>query len=535
MVTGESVAALATAEQQQAAQSEMADARSRDWPDAAIPAVLALASVVYRWHFPPDGLFFDDGWQAFGAVKGSFGDVLTAGQTQPVFGLVLMVWSRVVGYSAPHMITPALLAGVIGPPALYLVLRRSGTARSIAALLGAALAVCTTHIVYSGRVKVYTSEVLVVLLLAVAVPWLAKRSWTLRTAVVWFSGSMILAGFSPFALLATVAATIVLVLHPQNDLRVRVVTVAAQAAGLSALMIAIARTHNGHMLVRFFDRYDAYLPNSLNPVTFVRETFDHLTRITAAFPGGPSWFAVVTLVVASAGLALAATRGNARGIVARFMIAMVLLAVIGSIAQQVPFGPASPAARLTMWMSPIIAFGLAEMLQRTRQSIAERGGSGKLVFDALTFGIAALLLVIGFGSQPAYPHGGALAASRQAMQEIGPRDAVFVTPAALFSFALDSGTPVRLEATPDRELGFVPRFSDKRVHAFSSLSKAQLPQLDKAVKAADRVFIVDSGFNLPTLKQYRVQLTSELERQGFRLARTTDVNRARIITWERRR
>ena len=109
-----------------------------------------------------------------------------------------------------------MIAGALGPPALYLVLRKFGYAVSVSLLLGAALTVCETAIVYSGHVKSYTADVLVILLLCVVLPWLARQQWRVRTAVVWTVGSIVLASFSPFTLLAVIAAAAILVLHAQR-------------------------------------------------------------------------------------------------------------------------------------------------------------------------------------------------------------------------------------------------------------------------------------------------------------------------------
>ncbi len=254
--------------------------------------MLGVVAFGFRRKFPPDGLFFDDAWQAFAAAKGSFSQLLTVGQTQPGFGLVLMVWSRIFGQDTVSMITPALIAGTLGPPSLYLVLRRFRFSQSVAALLGSALVVCATDIVYSGRVKSYTGEVLCVLALTLVVPWLARRTWTTSTAIAWFAGSMVVAVFSSFALLATVGAGIILVLHPKRDRELRGAAVAAQAVGILVVLDAVGRTHSADGLNGYFDRNDGFLSLSLNPLTFGRDVFRHVTRITAMFPGGPSWFTV---------------------------------------------------------------------------------------------------------------------------------------------------------------------------------------------------------------------------------------------------
>jgi hypothetical protein len=524
------VASSASVEPRRAAVS----ARRTWWIDALIAVILGFVALLYRLNFPPDGLFFDDGWQAFGATRGSFSELLTVGQSQPGFGVALMVWSRVVGAGTASMVTPALIGGVLGPPALYLALRRFRIARSVSALLGAALVVCTAHVIYSGRVKAYTFEVLVVLLLAVTVPWLARRSWRTSTAIGWIVGSMILACVSSFALGATVAAAIVLVLHPRkDDLRLRLAAVAAQGVGVLGVVAAVDRTHSAQAVADFFRHDDAYMPTSLNPATFLRETFHHLTRITAVFPGGPAWFTVVTLAVVVIGLGVSAAGGGSRAIAARFMVVAVLLAFVGSFTQQVPFGPMTRASRLILWMTPILAFGIAVVLQTVRREIARRGEPWKLAFDGGAFVLAGLLLLTALGTTRSYPDGGAASASRQAMQLMQRNDALLVSPNAMYSFALDAGTPVRLQATPDRQEGFMPHFRDHRIHVVVGFSNANTAQLDRELSTAGRVLAVSSFLNLPASLQYQNALSNELRRVGFRQASTIDVNNARIIIWRR--
>src|SRR5436309_3202973 len=92
------------------------------WADPMIVVALGVFAYLCRQERPSDGFWFDDAWQAFGAVNGSVSNFLTVGQTQPGFGLVLIVWNRVFDHETASLITPALAAGVLGPMLLYLVL-----------------------------------------------------------------------------------------------------------------------------------------------------------------------------------------------------------------------------------------------------------------------------------------------------------------------------------------------------------------------------------------------------------------------------
>ena len=101
--------------------------------------------------------------------------------------------------------------------------------------------------------------------MAVVLPWFARRSWRLSTAAGWFVGAMLLAGFSSFAMVATVAAAIILVLHPRGDIRLRIGAVAAQAVGVLVLLAAVNRTHSEQALADSFDRYvTPYVPATLS-------------------------------------------------------------------------------------------------------------------------------------------------------------------------------------------------------------------------------------------------------------------------------
>jgi hypothetical protein len=502
------------------------------WIDAAIAVGLGLVAFLYRRTTPSDGFFFDDAWQAFAAEHGSFSQLLTVGQTQPGFGLLLMVWSRLAGGGTVSMIAPAAIAGCLGPPALYLALRRFRFARPVAFLLGAALVVSATHIIYSGRVKVYTAEVLVVLLVAVALPWFVRRSWRPSTAVLWFAAAMVVSSFSSFSLLAAVAAGVVVVLRPHGDRRLRISAVAAQGAGTLVWLAVVDRTHSAELLNAYFNMNDGFFKPSLNPASVIRQFFHHLTRITTMFPGGPALLGVVLLVLAAVGLIAAAVRRGKRGVAAQFMLVMVGLALVGAIAHRVPFGPNPATYRVALWMAPIVAFGLAVVLQRTRRFAVERGRALTKAFDAVVVACAVLLLFTALGTRRAYPSG-VHELTGQVMARVQPSDAVLVTRYAMFSFALDAGTPVRVQPAPEKIQGMIPRFADKRIIAVDFLDRAQVLEVDRALRSARRVFVVDSGADPPGYTRYRDLLDTELRNHGFTRVAMNHANRAMVATWIR--
>ena len=308
--------------------------------DALVALILGTVAAAVRWHVPADGLWHDDAWQALGAWKGSFTELITVGQTQPGFTAGLMVWTRLFGPSTASFVTPALIAGTLGPPALYLGLRRFGYARSIAFLVGAALASAQLHIIYSYHVKTYNFDVLIVLGLALAVWHLARWHWRWSTAVAWFAGSIVVGSFSSIALIATSVAGLILVAHSNDDRKRRAPAVAAQLVLLLALYTVFSSTYSHERIRYYFERWGGFIDFDPNPVTFGRDVFDHFWHVADVFPGR---IPTLALALAGVGLLVAAWRGPL-AVPARFLGLMVIVAVGGSLVDVIPFGP-SPRLR----------------------------------------------------------------------------------------------------------------------------------------------------------------------------------------------
>jgi hypothetical protein len=252
-------------------------------------------------------------------------------------------------------------------------------------LLGAALTVCETAILYSGHVKSYTSDVLVIRCCV-----FCSRGWLGSggpSRLRWrgFASSLAIASYSSFTLLASIAAAAVLVFHAQGDRDVRILAVGAQAVALLGLFAAEDRTHSAAKLEDFFKSSESYIQFHLNPVTFGSEMVKHLVRVTDIFPGGPGWVSLACMIAAVVGLAVMARRGSMVP-VGRFLVLMVLLAIAGAIAKKVPIGPTHATARVTLWLAPVVAFGLAVVLQRVYRAAAACGNATRLAFDVTALG-----------------------------------------------------------------------------------------------------------------------------------------------------
>jgi hypothetical protein len=399
------------------------------------------------------------------------------------------------------------------------------------------LSAATTDIVFSTRAKSYTTDVLVVLVLALILPHFAERRWGIGTAVAWVGCAVIISSVAAIAPLATIAAGMTLATHPRGDRTTRTSAIGVQVA-VSAIYVALVlRTYNDKLVRSFWSTGDAFIRISSNPIRFGRTIIEHFVRVASVFPGGAAHWATLSLVLASAGLLWSAWRGT-RAIVARFLVLTVVLAFAGSLIHRFPFGPRPTGTfgRITLWLIPAMGFGLAAALDFARAKIADRGRA-RAAFDGVVFVCVAIVLISTFGHPHPYQGSGGRLATHRVMAQLGSHDAVWIARAMTYSFALSAGTPVRVRATPKEEVGFQPEFADPRLHVLGFTPTRR--ELAKSVKNVDAVYVVLSHPRPRTApdfasdNQYRSRLNTALRTLGFVSRSATQIGTAEVDTWLR--
>jgi hypothetical protein len=516
--------------------------------DLLIAAVLGVVAYLARRHgLPTDGLWHDDTNPAAGAkAASSLSQLLAVSLEHPGYTVLLKGWWDLPGGSDASWAYPALIAGTLSPPLLYLALRGCGYERSISALLGAALAAAQADIIYSGRLRTYTIDVLIVLGVAMIVPRLARMRWRWQTGIAWIVGAILVATFSGFALVAVAVGGAILVLHPKSDLRMRLAAVATQAAASIAILVATSNTYDlAENRDRWRDTYDAFVNFHPNPLRFADEAFVHLRRLAEAYPGGPSALAGVGIVVALLGLAIIAYKGR-EAIRARYLLLLLGVVFVGSLLGSLPFGPlkgetTNQGYRVSLWLIPVIAVGLAAALQGLRSLLPNRRAlrSG---FDAAAYLAAAALLVSALAAtQPAYPLPGAKSAADFVQSHLGPRDSVLIGYHANWSFAAETNFPYTVDPTPDNTYGFVPDFTDPRIHYLDvgqhfELGRGPVPvgprTIAPDVKGADRVFVY---YHMPIVEGWdpgaKTRLASTLRKLGYEKQPSFNSGVATVQVW----
>jgi hypothetical protein len=516
--------------------------------DLAIAVGLAVVAFLLRRHgIPTDGLWLDDSITGAG-LTASPSDLFTVSADHPGFIVTLMGWRDLTGGSDAALTYLALAAGTLGPALLYLGLRWCGYERSISVLMAVVLAVAETHVVYSGRVRTYTIDVLIVLALALVIPRLTQIRWRWSTGVAWIAAGAVLAFWSGFALIAVAVAGAIIVLHPASDLRWRAVAVGVQEAICVALLVAESHTHNlPAQEQNFRGTWDSFVDFSPNPITFGGEAFIHLRRVGEYFVGGQAWFAGLCILVAIVGLAIAAWKGL-QAVRARYLLLLLLVAFVAGVLGKFPFGPSqgfliSSGGRVSLWLIPVVAIGLAAALQGLRGALPARGGRAafdatrrprpRAAFDAAAYvAAAAILLVAGSRNPVEYPFPGAHSATNFIQSQLSERDAVLLGYRSNWSFATETSLETGVRRTPDSSIGFQPDYSDPRIHYLDVL--VDRPHVAPEVGDADRVFVyyAEPPFR-SSEAQLRTTLAATLGSLGFDRAPTRSFQSATVEEWAR--
>jgi hypothetical protein len=466
-----------------------------------VPALVFAAYLARRGSLPFDGLWFDDSWVAAGAIHGRLTALMTDGSGTPGFTAILMAVHRLGTGQLRDLGIPSLVAGIAGPALLYIALRRFGYERAIAAVVSSVLVVTRIPILYSGRVKGYTFDTLWVIVLAIALPPLAERTWRWRIAAAWAVCAVVIGSFSAYTMVAAAGAGIILLLHPASDRIVRLAAVGAQAVAQAVfLAVSVKKSDLAGIEKVLQNKFDAHMNFTLNPVTFARESARHLRRVAEVFPDGPSRLLTVFALVAIAGLVIAATKGHRpESLAGRYLLLLVATAFFGSLLHRFPFGPTnsvpiSAGGRHTLWLVPAIAFGLAAVAHRVR-SLTRRFDALRLGFDAVAVAAAVAIVVIGYTPAPRAPFPGSQSATRYVDASLRPGDAVIICSSSIFAFADSTTEPVKLVPTPKHQVAFAPVVLDPRIHAIGvwAVERGGPPQIRLWARNAKRVFVEASG------------------------------------------
>lgn len=500
--------------------------------DLAVVVALTVVSVLVRWPVrPTDGLYHDDAWVAIGAMRAGLDSLPATSTYHPGHTVLLMGWSHLSGVGAEDLVWPVFVAGSLLAPALYLVLTR-WTRRAGALVLASAASVALVHVDLSSRPKAYAVEPLVILAIAVVLPRVTRRRWSWGMALGWWAMAVVVGTYSAFAALSIAVAAVIIALHPRGDRTLRTVTVGLQGLTQLAYLVWVQSSFDASRLADDWQvLYDGYPQLSGSPGTSAADFARHLGRAVGVFPGGTGWPAVLLGIVALAGLARAARQGP-NVVAGRYLGGLLLVAIVGSYLELLPFGPSGSGAltggRAGLWLVPSLAFGLAEVARLGLERWPGDRSAGGLIGLGVALVAAGSIIVAAFHDAAPYPAPGAGSAARFVDGERAAGASVVVSSLSLYPFFASSSTPIAIERTPDGVIGFRPRSLDRLV----TVADQPLLMTD-AIDGADEVVVYDAvaGFADDELRRLAAALTEK----GLRHVGDRRFGWARVQIWRRPR
>jgi hypothetical protein len=484
------------------AHSRGADLTRRWFSISVVIAMLVIGYAVRRSALPTTSLWFDDAWVAAGAIHFTPSQLVVAGSAHPGFTITLRLFNDVFSRDVGRLAYVPFLAGCVAAPCLYLWLRNLRFARPICLLLAVPLVIGKISVLYSGRVKPYTLDVVLVIAVFAALPRLAAKTWRWPTAAAWVGGAVIAGSFSGNVMLTTALAAAVLVLHPVGDRVVRIAAVTVQGALQLLLYTSYARASDLEGIERFMDAYDGHVDFHANPLDFLDEVLTHMARIAEVHPGGSGVALRLLAVAAFSGLVIGAIRPRhrAEALSSRLALGLVLFAFVASLFDRFPFGPrsfslyfpgVSPGSRHSLWLAPIVALGLAVAVSRIAQRLT---GAARPVFHGAAILASVAVVVLGHGRPFPYPSDEAARATRVADDWAASADAVIVADTRVYAHALHTSHAVALVPTPTHQVGFTPAIEDGRFHGLGPWSERRLApeSIGAIVEDATDVVVYDA-------------------------------------------
>jgi hypothetical protein len=491
--------------------------------------ILVLGGLVLLLVFSalgPDSLYRDDAWQALAVRVETIGDALKSGVTAPGFSLLLRGWSALAGTSELVLQMPALVGGMLAPPLLYCLARFLGWTRAVAFLAGVLLAIAPVLGTYATRVKPFTLDALLTIVLFFL-------AWRLLDDPARGAGWAVLAGMAALAFLFSATAGLVgsAFLGVCGLLGWRGAQEARGAAFASLLIYAVivgvwflgflGVSHNA-ALHEFWQAH--FVPVDQGPVVAIKALARNIGAFLASLVMAPASLpkeipAVLLACLVGPGAVLAVRRFRARSLL---LLAPLGIAVVLAMAERVPLG----GGRTDLYLAPLVVLlavlPIETLVRRFGASHGRRfalGASAFLVAVAIPFGRAA------------YPVEDMQRLTVTLERHAAPEDAIVVYPQATYMVAYYGSGRVSIRPDELSMTGFTPELDNPPMTMLPGFEftpkgpvyrqgEARSVELLSAVLTSrpPRVWIVASllfDARLPVLDD-------RLEREGYR--HTEDLN-----------
>lgn len=466
-----------------------------------------VAGVVRAGPLGPSSLWLDDAWVALVSKTSGVSDTFMVGLTGPGFAFLLKGWLAVVGFSETAAQLPAFFFGVVGPGLLYLVAVARGFSFAGALTAGGLLAASPVHVVYSTRVKHYTLDVVLAIVL-IALAWRVVESPSSVRRWVW---------------LAVGASAAVALSGGVAPMAAGAMGVALVASLRSRVGVAVAVTACGAWAAFALGWYLLVLRPAITPAIrgyWAERYVASVADLVAGFAGLLDGFSALPLVVV--GIAVAAGMaavGVHRPLVALLLVAPVIGLVVLSAAGVAPLGGGRTDAFVYPSLALLVAGGV-NAISRTAPAAAWVGATVVLAASIGTTGWA-----------PPYPAEDVRPLVALVEQQRRTGEPLLVYPSTVWAYALYADDAVRLVRS-DNPWGFVPQVNDADVvllEAHRDAPQLYAPAVAAAARGKATVWLLSSHHRSD------VQAIRDAVRaSGLRLAQRWQQPDAALWSWNRR-
>lgn len=479
--------------------------------------LVVLAAVLRARSLGPSSLWLDDAWVAL-ASRADLAELPTVGATALGFAAVEWALAAVAGSSSLVLQLVPFVAGILGPAAVYVVARSHDAARWAAVAAAALLVTSPVSITYAGRVKPYSLDTLLALLV-VAAAWRVlerpadgrRAAWLGVAAVV----ALVVSGATALTVAPAVAVVAFSARRSPGGPALRAGAGIGAFGGMWWLLVLRPATSDG-----LRDYWSDFFPSTNGgPAGVVTDLGGLLVDLIRGFTVVAPWPALVGL---AACVALVARR---RPLVAALLAGPTVTTAIAATLQIAPLGGGRTDAHLYGSLALLVAVGLHE----GGRSLA-RAHPITVVAPATAGALAAALMLVAW-PPPRYPAEDVRPLVTILEESVVAGDAVLVYSATRWAYALYTSGAVGLVDDESSLNGFdvVPR--DPRVtildpHRDDPARHA--PAVAAAVTDAARVWLL-SSHETPDIAGVEAGLVAA----GFERRATVERRGARLSRWER--
>ena len=486
--------------------------------DVVVAVTLVVAGAGLRAaQLGPSSLWLDDAWLALVSRADGLGEVVTVGVTAPGFAAALAVVFGVVGPSSVAAQALPFAFGVAAAPLLYLVARRLGFGRG-AALVGAALVLASpVHVAYSGRVKPFTTDaVLAVVVLfsgwrVVERPDEGRRwGWLALVAM----GSVMVSAAVATSVAAAYLAGMVAAARGARPRHLRPVLASVAAFTGFALVWwwAVIRPASTSSLRAYWS--DHYIDVATGPGETVTDLAAAVTNVVEGLSALP-------VVVFGSLLALAAVSVVVRRpLLAVLLLGPVSVSVVLAVFEIAPLGGGRTDIHLYPSLALLIALGVH--LIGTRMSTVGAWAVPTVVLALVAATVRAA---------PPYPAEDLRPLVAMVEADARADDLILVYSASRWAYALYTSASVDLRRDRNSPNGFAVDIQDPRVEVLEPHRQdpdRYGPILDRLAERNTRLWLAAShlGADVPVIERM-------LRDRGYETVRTESRPGATLTLWMR--